>query len=120
MATILWIIQGLLAFIFLMAGTVKLAKPPAALVEMGMGYAGDMSAAAIKAVGALEVLAAIGLILPVALNVLPVLTGWAGVGVFLTMMGAIVVHVKRGEIPAVLVNVVIGAMGAIVAYAHLS
>jgi uncharacterized membrane protein YphA (DoxX/SURF4 family) len=120
MTTTLWILQGILAFIFLMAGTMKLIKSPDDLIEMGMDYAEDMSASSVKIVGLLEVLAAVGLILPVALNILPMLTGWAGVGVVLTMLGAILVHVRRGEMPQIAVNIIIGAMGAFVAYSHLA
>jgi uncharacterized membrane protein YphA (DoxX/SURF4 family) len=119
MTTTLWIIQGILAVIFFMAGVMKVIKSPDELVEMGMGYAGDMSASSITIIGLLEVLAAVGLILPVALSILPMLTGWAGVGVVLTMIGAMVVHIRRGETSQIVVNIIIGAMGGFVAYSHL-
>lgn len=120
MTTTLWILQGILAFVFLMAGAMKLMKSPADLADTGMEFARDMPPAAIKTVGLLEVMAAVGLILPVALGIMPILAGWAAVGIVLTMIVAIGIHAKRGEIPFVLINVALGAAAAYVAVSHLS
>lgn len=120
MTTTLWILQGVLAFVFLMAGAMKLMKSPAELADMGMEFARDMSASSIKTIGVLQMMAAIGLILPIALNILPMLTGLAAIGIVLMMIGAVVVHVKRGEYPNILVNLMLGGAAAYVAMAHLS
>jgi hypothetical protein len=106
MSTVLWIISGLLAFAFLGAGSMKLMKTPAELVEKGMGWAGDFTPGQVKIIGLLEVLGAIGLIAPVATGVL-------------TMLGAIAVHIKRSELPMAGPGVVLGALSAYVAYSHL-
>ena len=44
----LWVVQGMLAFAFMMAGGMKLATPPPELVENGMAFAGRMPEAAVK------------------------------------------------------------------------
>ncbi len=118
MTTTLWIIQGLLAFAFLGAGAMKLAKSRADMADK-MPYVEDFSDVQIKIIGALEVAAAAGLILPVALGILPVLTGYAAVGLVLTMIGAAAVHVKRGEFSGIAPTLVLGALAAFVAFRHL-
>lgn len=97
MIVVAWILQIVLAVAFLAAGGMKLARPKPALVSAGMGYAEDFSAGAIKGIGALEVLGAIGLILPALTGVAPVLVPLAALGLAITMAGAVVVHVRRSE-----------------------
>jgi hypothetical protein len=112
----LWIIAGLLAAAFLAGGAVKVAWPKEKLVGAGMGFAGDFSAGAVKAVGALEMLAAVGLILPAALGIAPVLVPLAAAGLGLLMTGAMIIHLRRGETQPVAVNVVILALAVLVAW----
>lgn len=119
MTTVLWIVQGLLAAAFLGAGAGKLMKSPDELVEMGMDYADDFSGGQIKTIGALEVLGGVGVVVPAAVGVVPVLTGLAAVGLVLTMLGAIVTHVRRGEYPMIVVNLILGAMAGFVASQYL-
>ena len=113
---VLWIVAGLLAAVFLAAGAVKLAWSREKLVAAGMGLAGDFSPGALKALGAVEILGGVGLVLPAALGVAPVLVPLAAVGVTLLMAGAIVVQVRRREIPPVAVNVVVIALALFVAW----
>ncbi|HEX2264248.1 MAG TPA: DoxX family protein, partial [Pseudonocardiaceae bacterium] len=61
MNIVLWIIAGLLAVAFAGAGLMKLTQPKEKLAASGMGWTEQFSPGAIKAIGALEVLAAIGL-----------------------------------------------------------
>jgi len=84
MTTLFWVLQGLLAFAFAGAGSMKLMKSGEELAGMGMGWTEDFSAGQIKTIGALELLGALGLILPVALNIVPILTGVAAAGLLLT------------------------------------
>ena len=116
MDIILWIIAGLLAFAFLAGGVVKLARPPAKLAASGMGWAEDFSPAAVKAIGLAEVLAGLGLILPALVGVAPALVAWAAVGVAALMLGAAIVHLRRGEVAPVAVNVLILALAVGVAW----
>jgi uncharacterized membrane protein YphA (DoxX/SURF4 family) len=97
METALWTAQVLLAAIFLATGLMKLTQPRAELAAGPMGWAADVRDVKFRAIGLLEVLGALGLILPGALGIAPLLTPLAAVGLALTMVGAIATHVRRGE-----------------------
>ena len=79
-----------------------------------MGWVEDFSPGAIKAIGALEVLAAIGLVLPAALDIVPVLVPLAAVGLVVLMVGAAITHVRRHEPQMVVVNVVLLLLAVVV------
>ena len=115
MNVVLWIIAGLLAAAFGAAGLMKLTSPKEKLAASGMGWTEDYSAGQVKTIGTLEVLGAIGLILPAALGIAEILTPLAAVGLTLTMVGAAVVHAKRGEGQMIPVNVVLGGLAIFVA-----
>ncbi len=73
----LWIIAGLLAAVFLVAGANKLFIPREKLAKApGGGWVNDFSAGFIKTLGALEILGAVGVILPAALDIAPVWCRW--------------------------------------------
>jgi uncharacterized membrane protein YphA (DoxX/SURF4 family) len=112
----LWIVQAVLALVFLGAGTVKLVQSRDQLITRLGGWVEDYPAGAIKAIGALEVLAAIGLIVPPTLHILPVLAPLAGAGLVVVMIGAIIIHARRGEYSKVVVNVALAAMAIFVAW----
>lgn len=112
----LWIIAGLLALAFLGGGVVKLTQPRERLIALGLGFAEDFDLRVVRAIGAVEVLAALGLILPAALDVVPVLVPLAAVGVVLLMVGAIATHLRRREVWALPVNVVLIALAVVVAW----
>jgi uncharacterized membrane protein YphA (DoxX/SURF4 family) len=111
----LWIVQGLLALLFLGAGATKATQNYDKLSGM-MPWAKNFSPTIVKTIGVLEVLGAIGLILPSLTRILPILTPLAGVGLALTMGGAILTHVRRKEYPPVAVNTVLLLLAAFVAY----
>lgn len=102
-----WIIGGILALSYLAAGGLKLARPPAKLAESGLTWAPDFPVWIVKAIGLLEVLGAIGLILPPLIGVAPVLAPLAAVGLALVQVGAIVTHIVRGEVKTLVVNIVL-------------
>jgi uncharacterized membrane protein YphA (DoxX/SURF4 family) len=116
MDVVLWIIAGLLAAAFLAAGAMKIAQPKEKLAASGMGWVDDFSPNAIKAIGALEVLAAIGLVLPPVLDIAPVLAPLAALGLVLLMVGATITHARRGETQMIVVNLVLGVLAAVVAW----
>jgi uncharacterized membrane protein YphA (DoxX/SURF4 family) len=95
--TVLWIVQVVLAAVFLATGLTKLTQPRAQLAAGPMSWAADVRDVEFRTVGLLEVLGAFGLVLPGALGVAPMLTPLAAVGLALTMIGAIVTHVRMGE-----------------------
>ena len=100
----LWIITAVLALLFLAAGTMKIAQPKAKLAAAGQGWVDDFSDGAVKRIGALEILAALGLILPALLGIATVLVPTAAAGLFLLMAGAAITHGRRHETPNVAIN----------------
>ncbi|MET7337900.1 DoxX family protein [Nonomuraea sp. NPDC005650] len=112
----LWIIAGLLALLFLGAGVMKLSQPKEKLAASGMGWTEDFSAGAVKGIGALELLAAIGLILPAALGIVPVLTPLAAAGLVVVMAGAAITHARRKEYQMIIANAVLLLLAAVVAW----
>ena len=110
-----WIVTGLLAVVFLGVGILKITQPKPALVAAGQGWAEDFPDQGVKAIGVLEVLAAIGLVLPALLGIATVLVPLAAVGIALLMIGAAVVHVRRREYPNVVGNLVLAALAVFVA-----
>jgi hypothetical protein len=113
----LWIVAGLLAVAYLVGGVTKLIVPKEKLATFpGGGWAEDFSAGAIKAIGALEVLGAVGLILPAALGIAPVLAPLAAVGLALLMVGAAITRFRRREATAMVADLVYLALLAFVAW----
>lgn len=94
----LWIVAGLLAVVFLLAGASKLLVPYEKLAAApGAGWTNDFSPGFVKALGVVEILGATGLILPAALGVAPLLVPVAATGLAAIMAGAAVVTVRRRE-----------------------
>jgi hypothetical protein len=96
-----FIAAGILAFLALATGLMKIVRPREKLLAMGTPFAWveDFTPRQIQLLGALEVLGAIGVILPMALGVVPVLGPIAALGLAVLQAGAFVVHVRRGEKP---------------------
>ncbi len=116
MNTLLWILQVLLAFVFGMAGMGKATRPKEELQER-MAFVEDFTDGQIKMIGILELLGAVGLILPGITGILPWLTPLAAIGLVLTMIGAVLTHLRRGnETQLIGVNIVLGALATFVAY----
>ena len=107
MNTVLWIIQGLLAVIFLMAGAMKLLKPVDELSKKLGGWVNNFSISTIRGIGLAEILGAFGLILPMLLKIFPILTPVAAVGLAFTMIGAMRLHIERKETKDVIYNSVL-------------
>ncbi|MFT3901215.1 MAG: DoxX family protein [Gordonia sp. (in: high G+C Gram-positive bacteria)] len=116
MNTALWIAAWVLAAIFLFAGLAKIFTPQAKLVGAGMGWAEDADPIGIKILGLLELLGAIGLVVPALADKHTCLVPWAAVGLGLTMVGAIIVHLRRKETPNIGVNLVLLALAVFVAW----
>jgi hypothetical protein len=109
---VLWIIQGLLAFVFLFAGGAKLVIPAAELTK-GVPM---LSATFLRFVAVCEVLGAIGLILPMLLRIRPGLTPLAAVCLVGIMIGATVVTLMTGGAAMALMPVAVGLLLVFVAY----
>jgi len=110
----LWTAQVLLAIAYLAAGSMKLFTPIDALGTM-MAYVPTMPELFIRFVGLAEILGAVGLILPAATRILPVLTPAAAVGLSIVQVGAIVLHGVRGETATSLpVNLILLALSVFI------
>ncbi|MFD5416407.1 DoxX family protein [Streptomyces nojiriensis] len=116
MDTTLWVIAGVLALLFLAAGLMKISQPREKLAATGMAWAEDFSPRSVKAIGAVELLGALGLILPAALGIAPALAAWAALGLAATMLGAAAVHLRRKEAKALPVALVLLVLAAVVAW----
>jgi uncharacterized membrane protein YphA (DoxX/SURF4 family) len=116
MTTALWIAQIVLAAAFAAAGTMKLTRPLPALADMGMTYVEDQTDQMVRLTGAVELLGALGLILPAATGIATVLTPLAAAGLVVVMLVAAGVHVRRDELDRVPVNVVLGGIALFIAW----
>ncbi len=104
-----WIVQGLLAALFLFAGGSKLVTPPEVLSAMS-----PFPASFILFIGICEVLGAFGLILPLALRIRPELTFLAALGLTVIMVGATLSTLPMGVFAAI--PLVVTVLTALVAY----
>lgn len=116
MNVVLWIIAGVLGVAFLAAGAMKVAQPKDKLAAQGLAWTDDFSPGMIKLIGALEVLAAIGLVLPAALDVARLFVPLAATGLVLLMIGAALTHLRRKENQPVVINAVLLLLAAFVAW----
>jgi uncharacterized membrane protein YphA (DoxX/SURF4 family) len=112
----LWIVAIVLAVVFAASGLMKQFVPKDKLVTSGQGWAEDVSPNNIRLIGLAEILGAIGLVLPAATHIVPILVPLAAVGLALVMVGAVVVHARRNEAMNVAVNVVLIALAVFVAW----
>ncbi|KAA8889137.1 DoxX family protein [Nocardia colli] len=113
----LWIAAGVLAAIALAGGITKAFVPKAKLAATPGGeWTGRASAGFIKALGVVEILAAVGLILPAVLDIAPVLVPVTAACWVLLMIGAMVTHLRDGGWKFVLVNLVYLAIAVFVAW----
>lgn len=113
----LWIVAGLLATILLVS-TSKAFVPREKIASVGRTaeWVLDFSPRALRAIAALEVLAAVGLILPAVLNIAPVLVPVAATGVALLFTGAVIMRLRRGERATIVPDLVYLAMAVFVAW----
>lgn len=111
----LWGVQGLLAMAFAGAGSLK-ALTPLDEAARKIAWIPDVPAALVRFIGAMELLAAAGLILPALTRIAPRLTPLAASGLVAIMTLASAFHLTRGEPAGVVVNLVLGGLAAFVAW----
>jgi len=111
MTRALWIVQTLLALLFLFAGITKLAMPLEPIVQQT-----GLPAALLRFIAVCECLGGLGLVLPGLLRVCPGLTPLAAAGLAIIMVGAVVLTIKTQGPLAALFPLVTGALAAFVAY----
>ncbi len=111
----LWIIQGILAAMFGMAGVMKSIQPIEKLAPK-LPWVNDFSPAVVRLVGISELLGAIGLIVPWATGIQPILTPVSAAALALVMVLAAIYHLRKGEYPGIGFNFVLGVLCIVVAY----
>ncbi|MGO4108660.1 DoxX family protein [Paenibacillus sp. YAF4_2] len=108
----LWIVQGLLAFMFISAGMMKSFQYEK--VKTTMPWAKDASKGFVAFVGVSELLGGLGLILPWATDIAPVLTPIAAIGIAVIMLMAAVFHARRAEYSGIGMNIILLALAVFV------
>lgn len=110
----LWVAQGLLAAAFGMAGFMKISAPIEQLAQSGMSFVNNFGVGTVRFIGISELLGALGLILPAALRIKPILTPLAAVGVAIIMVLATTYHITHGE--SAMPTIILFALAAFVAW----
>jgi hypothetical protein len=113
MTIALWIAQGFAALVLLFTGALKVVTPKEKLVEK-MHWAASWPPDRIKLLGLAEVAGALGLVLPAALHIAPVLTPIAAVCLAVLMLGAVQTHRRLHEsfVPALVLALICVAIAA--------
>lgn len=115
MNVFLWILQLVLAAMFAMAGVMKSTQPKEKLAGR-LPWTADFSQATVRFIGIVEFAAALGLILPAATGIAPVLTPLAATGLVVMMVPAAITHARREEPGAIAFNAVLLILAALVAW----
>jgi hypothetical protein len=110
-----WIIGGLLALFYLYSGGIKMFQSQDRLRPM-MAWVDQVPMPLVRVIGGLEVLGAVGLILPPLTGIVAGLAVAAAIGLVLIQIGGIVTHVSRGEVRVIGLNIALLIAAAITAW----
>lgn len=115
MNTALWIVQIVLALVFVVTGGLKLVLPLDKIAER-MGKKDGFSPRVMRIIGLLEVMGAVGIVLPAWTEILPWLTPLSAGGLMLTMVGAAFENVRHKHFPMIMLNFLLGVLAIFVIY----
>ena len=113
MNILLWIIQILLAALFIFAGVMKFVIP---MQEMTKNMKVPLPGSFLLFIGAAELLGGLGLVLPSLLKTKPILTPLAAIGLAIIMIGAVVLAIAGGEVSSAFVPLIVGILCLLIAY----
>ena len=99
----LWIAQIVLAILLLSGFIMKFL--PIEKISVMMPWTGQVPELVVRLLGVIDLLGAVGLILPALLRIKPQLTSWAALGIIALMLCAIIFHISRGEVSVIGINV---------------
>lgn len=118
MNTALWIVTIIVALAMAVSGGMKaFAGKDKLLMNPRMAWAGDFSDPMVRVIGVVEFIGAVGLILPAITGVAPILVPLAAVGLAIVMLGAVIVHIRRGDgAKAAIVPLVLMLMALFIAW----
>jgi len=119
MNVILWVLQSIMAIIFMFSGLNKSILSEQKLIAKGQTGVVGLPPPLIRFIGISEILGAIGIILPLLLNILPILTVIAAICFAIIMIPASIIHYKLEEPKNVLTNCVIFLLCLLIAYGRL-
>ena len=119
MSIVLWIVQGLLALAFLLGGFMHTFMPVERL-KKNMAWVGGVPDGLVRFIGIVEMLGALGLILPKLTNIVPQLTIVAAIGLVLVMASAAVFHATRKEYSNMGGNIVLLLLAAFIVVGYLA
>jgi len=111
----LWIMQALLALVFLYTGVMKLVAPIDTMAQ-SMAWVAEVPAGLVRFIGLCEVAGAIGIFLPAATHIAPKLTPLSGLGFVSLMVLASLFHIARAEYPVLIITLSLGVLSALVAW----
>jgi uncharacterized membrane protein YphA (DoxX/SURF4 family) len=111
----LWIVQAILAVLFAMSGVPKAVQPKEKLAGE-YPWMHDFAPATVRFIGVVELLAAIGLIVPAAAGVAPVLTPLAATGLAILMLLGGAVHIRRGERRGIVITAILFVLAVLVTW----
>jgi uncharacterized membrane protein YphA (DoxX/SURF4 family) len=114
----LWVVQVLLALVFIGAGLSKVATPLPELAK-SLPYTADLPGALVRFIGAAEVTGALGLLLPSLFRILPILTPLAALGLTTIMVLATLFHISRSEWSPIGVTLALGALAGFGAWGRM-
>ncbi|ETB36099.1 DoxX family protein [Mycobacterium avium subsp. hominissuis 10-5606] len=115
MNTVLWILQGVTAAAFLMAGVLKLTQSKDKLAPK-LPWVEDFSAGTVRFIGLAELLGALGLILPAVTGIAPILTPIAAAALAVVMVLASITHARRKEPSGIAFNAVLFVVTGVIAW----
>ena len=115
MGIALWVVQVLLAAVFLVSGATKLSQPKEKLLK-NWTWVEDLSQRTVRIIGVLEVLGAIGIVVPALTGIVPWLTPLAALGLVPLMLGAALTHLRRTEYGYITMNAVLLILAAFVVW----
>ena len=111
----LWVAQLLVGAVFIAIGTMKVTQPIVVLGET-FGWPATVPAGLVRFIGVAELLGGLGLILPAATRIKPMLTPLAGAGLATAMLFAAIFEISRGDFGAVPLPLVLGGLAAFIAW----
>ena len=118
MDTALWILQAIMAAVYLSAGIIKLFLEKDKL-EKQFSWVKEFNRFSLKIIGGLEILGAFGLVLPEVTGIVPVLTPAAALGISLIMIMATIFHNRRKEMDSVVITQLLFVIALFIAYGRI-
>lgn len=113
----LWVAQVTLAALFITGAIMKFQ--PIETISAMMPWTGQVPAWIVRLLGLIDLLAAVGLILPSLLRIKPQVTTWTALGIIALMFSAIIFHVSRGEASVIGVNIISAIIALFIAWGRL-